>query len=95
MMASQVTGKEKHRVIEPPKDIHWLSDSDYKKAIGQLRLQFNGVFSPFRAYGQDVFIPGAIGECVKLAEDFGLRVRGIDKVIALDIIRRKSGRFVD
>jgi len=80
---------------QPSEGIPWLSDSDYKKAVGQLRLQFNGVFEPFHGYGQGVFIPGAIEECVKLAEDFGLRVRGIDKEIALGVIRRKNGRLVD
>jgi len=62
-------------------DIHWLTDEDYAKAVGQLRLQLNGVFQPFKIYGMDVFAYQAIGETVKLAEDFGLRVRGIDKPI--------------
>ena len=68
----------------------FLSQSDYTKAIGQLRLQIGGVFAPFRLYGMDAFIPGAIEECVKLAEDFGLRVRGVDKPISLEIIRKKK-----
>ena len=68
----------------------WLSGEDYKKAVGQLRLQFNGVFEPFRVHGLDIFIPGAIDEAVKLAEDFGLRVRGIDHPISIDMIRSKK-----
>lgn len=44
----------------------WLSDADYSKAIGQLRLQMGGVFDPFRAYGQDIFIPSAREEAIKL-----------------------------
>lgn len=69
--------------------IHWLSDEDYKKAVTQLRLQLNGVFSVFRMYGLDAYIPGAIEEIVMLAEDFGLRVRGVDKAISIEMIRNK------
>ncbi len=76
-------------VIVPP-NVHWLTDEDYKKAVGQLRLQLRGVFEPFDSYGLSVFIPGAVEEAVKLAEDFGLRVRGIDKAISLEIVRRKG-----
>jgi len=67
----------------------YLPDDDYNKALGQLRLQVNGVFDVFRIYGQDVFIPGAVDEIVSLAEDFGMRVRGADKVISLDYVRSK------
>ncbi len=81
--------------IEIPEGVHWLEDADYRKAVSQLRMQFTGVFKPLRLYGQGVFVDGAIEECVKLAEDFGLRVRGIDKAISLELIRRKNGRFVD
>jgi hypothetical protein len=71
-------------------EIPWLPDDEYAKAIGQFRLQLNGVFEPFRQYGQDVYVPGAIREIVKLAEDFSLRVRGVDQPIDLDIVRRKQ-----
>jgi len=69
-------------------EVHWLPKEEYDKAVGQLRLQLGGVFDPFRKYGMDLFIPGAIVECTKLAEDFGLRVRGIDKPIALEMVRK-------
>jgi hypothetical protein len=71
-------------------EIPWLPDDEYAKAIGQFRLQLNGVFEPFRQYGQDVYVPGAIREIVKLTEDFSLRVRGVDQPIDLDIVRRKQ-----
>ena len=80
---------------QAPDGVHWLPKEEYDKAVGQLERQLTGVFDPFHNYGQDVYILGAIAECVKLAEDFGLRVRGIDKEIALDLIRRKNGRLVD
>lgn len=69
------------------KAAHFLSEEEYAKAIGQFRLQLNGVFSPFRLYGLQDYIPGAIEEVVRLTEDFGLRVRGVDKPIDLDRIR--------
>ena len=71
-------------------DINWLSDEDYAKAVGQFRIQLNGVFEPFNIYGLDVYIPGAIKEVVRLAEDFGLRVRGQDKPISLKMVRNRK-----
>lgn len=72
---------------KPIPNIYWLPDEEYEKAVGQLRLNLNGVFECFKCYGLDVFIPGAITEAVKLAEDFGLRVRGVEQPISLDIVR--------
>jgi hypothetical protein len=72
--------------------IHWLPDEEYHRATEQLRLQMNGVFAPFGLYGLDVFVPGAIDEVIKLCEDFGLRVRGIDKPLSLEEVRRRNGR---
>jgi len=71
------------------KDIHWVSNADFEKAIGQFRLQLNGVFDIFKLYGQDIYIPGAKAEVERLAVDLSLRLRGIDKPIDLDTIRRK------
>lgn len=73
-------------------NIHWLPDDMYEKAVGQLRLNLSGVFVPFDLYGQDVFIPAAIDEVVKLCEDFSLRCRGVDKPISLDSVRRGGSR---
>lgn len=69
--------------------MHWLPDEEYQKVVGQLRLQLNGVLAPFNAYGLGVFIPGAVTEIVKLCEDFGLRVRGVDKAISLEMVRKE------
>jgi len=68
----------------------WLPQEEYDRALGQFRLQLNGVFAPFHGYGHDVFIPQAITEVVKLAEDFGLRVRGVKKPVSLEMVRRKG-----
>ena len=75
----------------PSTKIHWLPDAEYQRAVSQLSMQLTGIFAPFHAYGMDVFIPGAVAEAVKLCEDFGLRVRGIDKPLSLDMVRRKNG----
>ena len=47
-------------------NINWMPQKDYDKAVGQLRLQIGGIFEPFKSYGQDVFIPSAREECIKL-----------------------------
>ncbi len=60
---------------------HWLEETDYRKAIGQLRLSLNGVFEPFRLYGMNVYVDGAIDETVHLCEQFGKRIRGKDAPI--------------
>lgn len=60
-----------------------IPQDKYDKAKGQLRLQLNGVFRPFRIYGMGEFIPSAIDECVHLAEQFAIRVRGADKPIKI------------
>jgi len=67
-----------------------LSDEDYAKAVGQFRLAVGAVLQPFDMYGMGVFIKGAQDEIVKLAEDFGLRVRGYDKPISINYIRRRE-----
>lgn len=64
-------------------NIHWLSDDDYAKAVGQLRLQVANILGVFSMYGLGDYIPEATNEIVRRAEDFGLRVRGVDKIIAL------------
>ncbi len=66
---------------------NWLSPGDYDKMIGQVRLQLNGIFSPFNMHGLDVFIPGAINECMIIVEQACKRVRGRDVPISI-------GKFV-
>ncbi len=48
------------------------------------------MLAPFCMYGMDVLVPGAVREIVRLAEDFGLRVRGVDQAISLEDVRRKG-----
>jgi len=67
-----------------------ISQTDYDKAKGQLRLQLNGVFQAFNLYGLHIFINGAIDEIMELAEQFGRRVRGDDIPIKLKKRRRSN-----
>ena len=78
------------KVIEG-KEIPWLSKEDYDHAVGTLRQQLVGIFSPFNSYGLQAFIPGAKEAVIKLAEDFALRVRGIDHPIDFYDAKNKSG----
>jgi len=49
------------------KPLHYIPEADYAKAIGQLRLQMNGVFrGEFRMYGVDKLLPGTIETIVRL-----------------------------
>lgn len=67
---------------KPNENIHWLSDADYNKSVGQLRLQVGAVLgTTFNMYGMDAYCIGATNAIVKLAEDFALRCRGVDKPI--------------
>jgi len=79
--------------------IQKIPDEKYQKAIGQLRLQVTGIFDFMRVdeklparymYGLGDYIPKAVEEIVKLAEDFGLRIRGVDKQISLEHVRRRK-----
>ena len=73
------------------KEIPWLSDEEYKEAKFQLESQLENVFKVFNMYGLGQAITPAIGEVLRLCEDFALRVRGIDKEISLKIIREEEG----
>ena len=66
-----------------------IPDKEYDKAVTQLRLQFGAALHPLRLYGQSEYVDEMIPVLVKLAEDFSLRCRGIDKPISLDYVRRR------
>ncbi len=75
--------------MERTEGIHWLPEDEYQKSVTQLRLQIGAVLQVFNIYGMDVYIPGAQVEIIKLCEAFGLRVRGMDKPISREMIRRE------
>jgi len=61
----------------------WLSEEEYEKLIGQFRLQLNGVMNVFNVYGMGDYIPAAIEEIIGLVHQFGMRVRGDDRLIQI------------
>lgn len=73
-----------------PQTFHWLPDAQYQKSKTQLTMQIGGVLKIFNVYGQEPYIRQATEEIVKLCEDFGLRVRGLDKPVSLDYVRRSK-----
>ena len=73
---------------------HWLDNDSYDKALGQARLQLGEIMSVFNMYGHDIFIKGAVEECIKVCEDFGMRVRGKDHPIGLKPHERVNPRGI-
>ena len=66
-----------------------ISQEQYDKAVGQFRLQLNGIMNCFRCYGMSEDVDGACEEIVKLAEQLGMRVRGKDIPIKVREIPRR------
>ena len=55
-----------------------IPQEQYDKALGQFRLQLNGIMNNFRCYGLNDDVDGATKEIIKLTEQFAMRVRGKD-----------------
>jgi hypothetical protein len=55
-----------------------MPDEKHDKAVGQRRLQLNGVFGPFIFYGQDIYIHQAKIEVLKMALALRDRLNGKD-----------------
>ncbi len=70
---------------------HRISDDQYNKLLFQLRGQYIGILNVFSCYGMDAFVGQAIDECVKVAENFAMAVRGKDAPIhILDKPKRRA-----
>ena len=69
--------------------MEWIPDELYAKYRGIYKLQHNAIFAPFRMYGQEIYIAGAIEECVKLGEVFCMVIRGKDAPLSIAYIREK------
>lgn len=59
--------------------IPWLSNEEYNKARFQLKGQIMAIMKPLELYGQKPIVDEVVNQMVSLAEDFSLRVRGVDK----------------
>jgi hypothetical protein len=53
-----------------------LPEEQYRKLVGQLRLQVGEALHGLRLYGQSEYVDGAIDEVVELAETFSMATRG-------------------
>lgn len=58
-----------------------IPEDAYKKLLFQLRGQYTAILNIFRCYGMDAFVDQAEVECVKVAENFAMAVRGKGKPI--------------
>jgi len=58
-----------------------LPEDSYRKLLFQARGQFAAILNCFNCYGLEPFVQGAIDECMKVTENFGMAVRGDDKPI--------------
>ena len=65
-----------------------LDDASYNKGKFLLQGAVTTILEPLRMYGQGEYVQQAILEIVKLAEDWGLYVRGVDKPISANYVRR-------
>lgn len=59
-------------------NINWLSDDDYAKYVGIARMKINIALKPLSLYGQQTQCDVSCHIIMKILEDFGLQVRGID-----------------
>jgi len=58
-----------------------IDEDDYQKLLFQLRGQMGAILNVFNCYGMNADVLQAIEECTKVAENFGMAVRGKDKPI--------------
>lgn len=58
-----------------------IPDEVYNKLLFQTRGQFDAILNVFRCYGLNPYVDQAVGECVKITENFGMAVRGKDKPV--------------
>jgi hypothetical protein len=63
------------------KVIQWLPEPEYNKARFQLKSQIMAIMKPLELYGQKPIVDEVVNQVVSLAEDFSLRVRGVDKAL--------------
>jgi len=58
-----------------------IPEEEYLKLKFQLRGQFVAILNVFNCYGMNEHVLQAITECVSVAENFGMAVRGKKKPI--------------
>jgi len=77
------------------REISWLDEDEYKKAVFQFKSNLNAAMeeAQLKMYGLKSSCEDVLEIATKLCEDFGLRVRGIDQPISIEIIKQ-SRKFI-
>ena len=70
-----------------------ISEAQYKKLKFQLQGQFLAILNVFRCYGMNTDVDLAVEECTKVAENFGMAVRG--KGNSIHILHKPKRRATD
>ncbi len=63
---------------------HWLEEERYKKLMFHTRGAVGLILKPLRLYGQGVYVDGAIEEIMRIFEQHGKVIRGVDVPIKVD-----------
>jgi hypothetical protein len=63
----------------------YLADEEYTKAIGQFRMKVYALLDFFDQYGLGIGIDPIAKQIVRMAEEFGMVVRGEDRPIGANI----------
>ncbi len=71
--------------------MYWLDNEQYAKAVGQASLKIGALLNVFNCMGQGIYIPEVQKQIIAIMEDFGLRVRGVNKIIGESIQHREPG----
>ena len=59
----------------------WFSDDEWNKLQFHIRTQINAILNPLRAYGQGIYVDGAIEELMKLIDLITQYIRGKDIMV--------------
>ncbi len=70
-----------------------LPEEQYRKLLFQTKGQFMAILNVFRCYGMNEDVDQAIGECMKVTENFGQIVRGDDKPV--HILNKPKRRVIE
>jgi len=70
-----------------------IPESEYRKLLFQLRSQMAAILNVFNCYGLNNDVTQAVGECVKVAENFGMALRG--KSTPIHILTKPKRRVLE
>jgi hypothetical protein len=68
----------------------WHADNDYRKIVGQTRMALGAIWIPLVGQQYQKEIDRALTETMKIVEDSWVRIRGGQKPISLEYVRRSK-----